>query len=273
MLSHRMRQEVFGVWWSTMRVGIYVIKETKKFSALSLRLVQWTGKHKEKIHPKHLVAAHLAPWYMSYFKQSDVVLDIGCGNGQHALRVARRTSSITGFDLDERQLAIAKRMAAAQGITNARFERRSAEEPFLYQSKSFNAILFFAVLEHLEHRDQILDEIHRVLKLGGLLLLGVPNEWTSWKITQRRFGIPHYTDPDHKVEYSKESITEELVRHHFRVKSIDPTAYDTPWAGFIDLVGGVSLSIYERLLKWKWAMAKKHPQDSISWNIVAEKLR
>lgn len=273
MLSHRMRQEVFDVWWSAMRLGVQFMKETKKLSALSLHLVQWTGKHREKIHPKHLVSARLEPWYLRLIKPTDVVLDIGCGNGQHALRVARSAKHVVGFDLDERQLAIVRRMTEAQGISNVTFERRSAEEPLSYQSQSFDKVIFFAVLEHLEHRDQILDEIHRVLKQKGILLLGVPNEWTSWKITQRRFGIPHYTDPDHKVEYSQESITGELTRHHFRVQSIDPTAYDTPWSGFIDLSGGISLSTYERLLKWKWSKAKQNPQNSISWNIVAEKLR
>ena len=271
MLSHWARQEVFDVWWSAMRLLILLMKESKKLSALSLRLVQWTGKHKEKIHPKHLVAAHLKPWYISYLKSDDVVLDIGCGNGQHSVRVARRVKRIVGFDLDERQLAIARRIAKTEGLNNVSFERRSAEKLFPYKSRSFDEVLFFAVLEHLIHRDQILSEIYRVLKPGGLLLLGVPNEWTSWKVTQRRFGISHYTDPDHKVEYSEESIIEVLNRCRLRVKAIKPTAYDTPWTGFIDVIGGISLSLYERLLQWKWQEAKKHPDNSISWNIVAEK--
>ena len=196
-------------------------------------------------------------------------------HGLEALIIARSVlkclCDVVGFDLDKRQLGIARRMALSQGINNVTFERHSAEEKLPYQSHRFDVVLFFAVLEHLVYRDQALSEIHRVLKPGGLLLLGVPNEWTSWKITQRQFGIPHFTDPDHKIEYSQESITEELVRHRFRVQSIDPTAYDTPWAGFIDVIGGLSLSFYERLLRWKWDQAKKHPEDSISWFIVAEK--
>lgn len=272
MFSHQMRQEAFDVWWTTMRLGVQFMKETKKLSALSLRLVQWTGKHREKIHPKHLIAERYPPKYLEYIKKNDRVLDVGCGNGQHSLRVARQSKHVIGFDVSNRDLEIARKTATEWRVKNVRFEMHSAEKRFPYQPSSFEKVLCLGVLEHLVNRNTPLGEIYRVLTPKGKLLLGVPNRQTSWKLRQEQFGIPSFTDPDHKVEYSKTEINEELEQNGFKIQSMFPTAFDTPCAGFIDLIGGISLSLYDRLIRWKWRMAQKYPEDSISWFIVAEKV-
>lgn len=272
MFSHRMKQGAFGGWWSAMRLGVKLVKESKKLSALSLRLVQLTGKHKEKIHPKHLIAERYPPKYLEYIKKNDRVLDVGCGNGQHTLRVAHCAEQVVGFDVSNRDLEIARNTAKEQGIENVRFETNSAENRFPYQSSSFEKVLCLGVLEHLVNRDATLGEIYRVLTPRGKLLLGVPNRQTSWKKHQEQFGVPSFTDPDHKIEYSKKEIEDELSRNGFKILSMFLTAFDTPYAGFIDFIGGISLKVYDRLIRWKWRMAEKHPEDSISWFIVAGKV-
>ena len=104
------------------------------------------------------------------------------------------------------------------------------------------------------------------------MILGVPNSNTKWKIAQRRFGINSVTDPDHKVEYNKQQIEKMLTVNNFRIEKLLPTAYDTPWAGIIDIIGGIFLSVYEKLLKWKWEMARKYPDESVSYLVVAQKV-
>ena len=103
--------------------------------------------------------------------------------------------------------------------------------------------------------------------------MGVPNEITSWKKTQMRFRIPHYTDPDHKVEFTRESISWLLEKHKFKLIKLDSTAYDTPWAGLIDLIGGFSLGLYKKLLERKWELVKLYPEETISFFIVANKVK
>ena len=123
------------------------------------------------------------------------VLDVGCGNGQNSLLAAGKQKMVVGFDIDKVQLKIAGVEAVNRGLKNVRFDYVSAEDKFPYQSDSFDKIIFLGVLEHLSKRESILKEIKRVMKTGGELLLGVPNEMTSWKKLQMSVGIQHFTDP------------------------------------------------------------------------------
>jgi hypothetical protein len=48
-----------------------------------------------------------------------------------------------------------------------------------------------------------------------------------------------------------------------------PVVYDTPWAGIIDAVGGLSLGLYTRLSRWKRAVALRRPDESTGFRVVA----
>jgi len=258
ILFHHLRQYIFSFYWSTLRVIIFFIKKTKLLACLAIRL------HPEKIHPKHLVS--LKPWYLKFIQKTHRVLDIGCGNGQTALKISPHCHFIDAFDININSCTL-----GVQFMQKIKFIEHSAEVRSPYPSKSFDVITFFGVLEHLNKRQFALKECYRVLKPKGKLLLGVPNFYTSWKILQRRFNINSFTDPDHKVEYSQQQITQDLNQSGFKVEQIFPVAYDTPWAGFIDLIGGFSLSLYQKLLSWKHQKAGQFPSESNSFNIIATK--
>jgi SAM-dependent methyltransferase len=272
IMGHRIRQQMFAAYWFILKFIVLIIKKSKLISSLSLHLVKWTGKSNQKIHPKHLIFQKYPPEFLKHLKESDSVLDVGCGNGQNSLLAAGKSKSVVGFDIDRAQLKIAGSDAARRGLTNVRFDCVSAEGELPYKSNSFDKIIFLGVLEHLSKRESILREIKRVMKTGGELLLGVPNEMTSWKKLQMRVGIQHFTDPDHELEFTKRTITDLLTKTGFVPVSIQPTAYDTPWAGLIDVLGGLSLNLYEKLLFWKWNAVKKNPEESISFFIVANKI-
>ena len=96
--------------------GVWLVKQTKKLSAVSCRLTQLTGKSKYPIHPKHLLSAKKL-WFMDNISKKDVVLDLGCGNGQQTLKTAPRCKQIIGLDYDKRQLDIARRISIDKKIT------------------------------------------------------------------------------------------------------------------------------------------------------------
>jgi hypothetical protein len=52
---------------------------------------------------------------------------------------------------------------------------------------------------------------------------------------------------------------------------MEPTVYDTPWAGLIDLAGGISLGLFRRLARWKRAKALERPCDATGFRIIARK--
>ena len=271
IIGHKIRQLLFEVYWICLKLGVLIIKKSKLISSLSLHLVKWTGKSNQKIHPKHLIFQKYPPEFLKYLKPNDLVLDVGCGNGQNSLLAAAKVKQVVGFDVDKSQLMIAVAGAKSRGIENVKFDFVSAEKKLPYKSSLFDRVIFLGVLEHLIDRERILRKIWRVTKTNGSLLLGVPNEETSWKKLQMSVGIQHFTDPDHELEFTKLTITDLLAKTGFKISSIEPTAFDTPWAGFIDVIGGLSLNVYQKLLFWKWSMAKDHPEESISFFIVAGK--
>jgi len=271
--GYRLSTAMFDLWWMAARIPILILKQSKKLSSLSLRLVELTGKYPGRMHPKHLIMANRQPEYLKWVKREDEVLDIGCGNGQHSLRVAPEVKTVIGFDVDRAQLKLAKEAAMRMRVKNVKFEYRSATEKLPNKSEQFDCVLFLGVLEHLTDRDKVLREVWRVLKPNGRLLLGVPNEMTSWKKTQMRFGVSHFTDPDHKIEFTEESIRQLLENHKFKVIELALTAYDTPWAGLIDLIGGFSLGLYKKLLERKWELVKLYPKETISFFIVVSKVK
>ncbi|MBI3104399.1 MAG: hypothetical protein HYY95_02230, partial [Candidatus Rokubacteria bacterium] len=52
-----------------------------------------------------------------------------------------------------------------------------------------------------------------------------------------------------------------------------PVVLDTPWAGLIDAAGGLSLSLYDRLSRWKREGAVQCPAESTGFRVVARKRR
>lgn len=271
IIGHKVRQALFGIYWLILRFVVLIIKKSKLISSLSLHLVKWTGKSNQKIHPKHLIFKKYPPEFLKHLEHKDSVLDVGCGNGQNSLLAAAKVKQVIGFDIDKTQLKIAEIEAEKRGLTNIRFDCVSAEEKFPFKENLFDKVIFLGVLEHLSNRENILKEIKKVMKPGGKLLLGVPNEITGWKKLQMSVGIQHFTDPDHELEFTRQTISDLLEKIGFKIISIEPTAFDTPWAGLIDVVGGISLNIYQKLLFWKWNEVKKHPEESISFFIVANK--
>ena len=200
------------------------------------------------IHPKHLVATPGHDWYLQYLKPTDRVLDLGAGNLVHTMRIARAVRQTEWMDT-----------AYGDDIT----------QPLPYATHTFEVVVLLDVLEHLEPRQVVLAEIYRVLKPEGILLVTGPNRMSRWRRRLRAAGLFAFQDPDHKVEYTRGEFMAELELAGFHVEHVRPIVYDTPLAGLIDLVGGVSLRLYATLSAWKARRAHRYPSETTGWTAVA----
>ncbi|MHB1761881.1 MAG: class I SAM-dependent DNA methyltransferase [Acidimicrobiales bacterium] len=106
------------------------------------------------------------------------LLDLGCGTGNHAIRLAARGYDVLGIDRSEPMLAVA-RGKADELKASARFELGDLRE--LYGSRTLAqaaepadaAVMMFTVLGYLTTEtelEQVLTGIHRRLRTGGLLI-------------------------------------------------------------------------------------------------------
>ena len=246
----------------------------RKGKSAGVRLVRYTGKSPHFIHPKHLVDTPWHDWYVEYLKPGDTVLDVGCANGGHTLVAARQCARIYGMDYDARHLAVARRTAVARRLGNVHLFAWDVTGTFPFRDGALDAVLFLDVIEHLHPRVAVLREIRRVLRPDGRLLVSGPNRDSSWRRRLRGAGLFAYSDPDHKIEYTSEEFVAELAAGGFvPVSPVMPVVYDTPWAGVIDALGGVSLGLYGRLSRWKREAALRRPQESTGFQVVARPAR
>lgn len=245
-----------------IKLIVRLLKNLEWGSALACRLTQLTGKAPVPTHPKHLVNFGQL-FYLPYLKKTDRILDLGCHTGEHAFKAAPRVKQVVGVDINLQPQRYHRH--------NVKFQTGDLEQKFTFPSHSFTKVFFFAVLEHLKNRSQAFREIYRVLKPGGLLFISVPNKNTAWKKLQRSVGLTGFSDPDHKLEFSRSQIINLLKIHQFSIIDLQTTAVDTPLAGVIDLIGGLSLTLYRYLMQWKVRQGKLQPQNSVAFLIVAQK--
>ena len=137
---------------------------------------------------------------------SDQVLDLCCGQGRHSIALAKTGLSVTGVDLSKEMLSIAQSTADESlfapasgenaatlqfsparggnaegkgGLTLLQADMRNLPDNL---SNKFDAVIImfssFGYLESEEDDQQVLHQIHKVLKPGGKLLMDLLNrEW------------------------------------------------------------------------------------------------
>ncbi len=246
-----------------------VVVANNKAKRLAIRLTKWTGKSAEYVHPKHLLGeADAHYWYLAHLPAGAILLDVGCGNGLHTLKAARRCARVMGVDGSRESLGVAVRERRARAAAHALFVQGDVEEGLPVRAGRFDVVLCLDLLEHVHKRDLVLGEIRRALAPGGVLLLGVPNRSTSWKRRLERAGLFAYSDPDHKIEYTLDELREELGRNGFEIRHLHPTVYDTPLVGLVDVVGGLSLGLYRRLTRLRVRLAERYPEENAGFAAV-----
>ncbi len=112
--------------------------------------------------------------------QTGRVLDIGCGGGILAEEFARDGFEVTGVDPAPESIETARAHAAASLLRIA-YQTGSGEDlPFAEQS--FDIVTCCDVLEHVDDVQQVLREVSRVLKDGGLFLYDTVNRTLKSRI-------------------------------------------------------------------------------------------
>lgn len=101
------------------------------------------------------------------------VLEIGCGTGTTALRLAPQTGYILATDLSGEMIAIARQKSSAEPFANFRFEVGAVSELEL-EPDSFDTVLAFNLLHLVASLEACLGEIYRVLKPGGQFISKTP---------------------------------------------------------------------------------------------------
>src|SRR5688572_18311517 len=107
------------------------------------------------------------------------LLDLGCGTGANLsmLRDASRAGGwVTALEFSPHALQFARDHLGADQISLTQAD--ALHLPFA--DGSFDVVTMFDVLEHLSDDSRALNEVHRVLRPGGALVLSVPAYQKLW---------------------------------------------------------------------------------------------
>lgn len=108
-----------------------------------------------------------------YLKPSDVLLDFGCGTGQHACILSQYVNQIKAIDISKNMIDIAKNEARHRHIENIDFAVLSIMSDTL-KRQTYDVIISFYVLHLINDSKELLTRINHLLKPGGIFINVTP---------------------------------------------------------------------------------------------------
>lgn len=139
---------------------------------------------------------------------SDVVLDVGCGDGAFSRFCAQQGADVTFADISEDKIAHVTRMlqdTPARAVRPLLTDANPLPLPDAYADK----VIAMEVLEHVDEPPRFLQELLRVGKPGALYLITVPDAVSEG--VQKHLAPPaHFEKPNHINVFSREEF-ERLV--------------------------------------------------------------
>ncbi|MCX6138978.1 MAG: class I SAM-dependent methyltransferase [Ignavibacteriales bacterium] len=128
------------------------------------------------------------------------ILDVGCATGNYCRALAKEDFDMTGADANAEYV----RMAKERGVNAIHVHGRL---PF--EDRSFDTVLLFEVLEHVEDPVPLIREALRVSRKN--VLVTVPNSSNADEMRADGLLYEHMADLDHKNFFTKGTLEALLV--------------------------------------------------------------
>lgn len=141
---------------------------------------------------RHLVVYEFAKQYTV----GKSVVDCGCGEGYGSKIISSAAAKVVGVDVDQKTIA---RATQKYQRPNLSFQAADLEKRIPIQSDSVDVVICLQVIEHLQHPKALLQEVYRILRKGGQLIISTPNMKTFSPT-----GVE--LDPYHYIEYTQETF-------------------------------------------------------------------
>lgn len=107
-------------------------------------------------------------------------LDVGCGGGFSCEFMAERGAIVSGIDQSQKCVQTAKNHALISGFKID--YRQGLAENMPYDDNTFDVVICVDVLEHVADYKQVVSEVHRILKPGGLFFFDTINRTFSSQV-------------------------------------------------------------------------------------------
>jgi len=111
--------------------------------------------------------------------REETVLNVGCGNGVQAVIYKRNFKKMVGVDINQERLNISSLVMGKYNIKN--FEAICANVEKIPLTEKFNKVIAIDIVEHLVNPENLISEIHRLLRNDGKLLITFPALHDKWE--------------------------------------------------------------------------------------------
>ena len=115
-------------------------------------------------------------------KNADL-LDVGCGDGALAVALAERGASVVGLDASAAMIEASRDRASRHDSALSLCIGRAEELPFA--EESFDLIVAVTILCFVAEAERTFQEMGRVLRPGGKLVIGELGKWSTWAAARR----------------------------------------------------------------------------------------
>ncbi|WP_130736761.1 bifunctional 2-polyprenyl-6-hydroxyphenol methylase/3-demethylubiquinol 3-O-methyltransferase UbiG [Flavobacterium sp. J27] len=166
-------------------------------------------KSDNPVHQRLLFGYHSAKEYI----QGDV-LEIGCGIGRGLEIVVKKSKTYTGIDKNKKLIE-----EQIQNYPENSFIHGTVPPLLEIKNNSFDTIITFHVIEHIEKDTLFIDEIYRVLKPSGILIISTPNKEKT--ITKNPWHIREYNNIELRNIFNPKQFTVEKEYGIFGNKKVD----------------------------------------------------
>lgn len=112
------------------------------------------------------------------------VLDLGCGIGMWVVEIGQYCDKITGVDLTDSALTLAKKRVSFYNLNNYEISKQNAES-LTFKDEGFSHVNCLGVIHHTPDTQACVREIHRVLETNGTATIAVYYKniiLRNWKI-------------------------------------------------------------------------------------------
>ena len=146
--------------------------EIRKFEALASR---WWDKE-SKFKPLHDINPLRVNWIDSRSPvANNKILDVGCGGGILSESMAHRGANVTGIDMGDAPLAVAKLHSLETGI-KINYQKSTVESLAEEEAEQYDIITCLEMLEHVPDPNSIINTCSKLLKPGGKIFFSTINK-------------------------------------------------------------------------------------------------
>ncbi len=160
-------------------------------------------------------------------KKDEKILDIGCAFG-YFLKLCDRFGCYTcGVDISKYAIERARLQTKASLYVHDIENGLS-----MFSSGTYDLVVLFDIIEHLNNPTYVMEEVYRVLKMNGNVIITTPNlnavDRSVKRLLRKGKGWYGFADKTHRHLYTSKSLKRLVTQTGFKIKHVETPFHPLP---------------------------------------------